>query len=268
AGESEPSSWNFSQESFADGAVLIAAFRNAADDTPTVAKTSTSSTASVPTPGITPPSPASVEIRIASGNSAGNTVSWTPPAGLEEKADVQSTTYVAATLATRDLDSTTPTGTETITASMALEFAAGFTIGIAGAGTSTVDATATPVVVEGSATIPAPTVSAGATAQAALVEASASVPEPTATSSATAAPETVSASATVPSPSVSGSSTASADAVQATAAVPSPSVSVGSTATPETVQASASIPAPTSAAGATAAPPVVQASASIPSVQA
>src|SRR5690606_26455205 len=170
AGESEPSSWNFSQESFADGAVLIAAVRNAADDTPTVANTSTTSTTSVPTPGITPPSPTSVEIRIASGNSAGNTVSWTPPAGLEEKADVQSTNYVAATLATRYLDSTTPTGTENFTASAALEFAAGFTIGIAGAGPSTVDATATPVVVEGSATIPAPTVSAGATATATPVQ--------------------------------------------------------------------------------------------------
>src|SRR5690606_41160305 len=104
--------------------------------THTEANHTTTSSTGDPTPGITPASPTSVEIRIASGNSAGNTVSWTPPAGLEEKADVQSTNYVAATLATRYLDYTTPTGTENFTASAALEFAAGFTIGIAGAGPS------------------------------------------------------------------------------------------------------------------------------------
>ncbi|MGA4989886.1 beta strand repeat-containing protein [Nonomuraea bangladeshensis] len=286
AGGSEPTSWDFSQDASADGTVIIAAYSGASTSTPTVQETPGSGT-SISTPGITPPAANSVELRFATGvPTAPGSVLWTAPVGLSEQADLQSTTYVTSTLATRTLSSSTPTGTANFTPSASLVFAAGHTIGIGGAVSSSQDATATPSVVSATTSVPAPSAGAGSTASPSVVTASASIPAPATSAGSTASPSTVTATTSVPSATVSTGSTATATVVQATASVPAPTARTGSTASPTTVQATASVPAapvlaqvvaspsvvsasttvpaPTAGAGATAAPSVVQATSSVP----
>ncbi|SET49100.1 hypothetical protein [Nonomuraea wenchangensis] len=128
------------------------------------------------------------------------------------------------------------------------------------------DATASPTTVPATATIPAPTASAGATATPGAVAASASIPEPDVSAGTTASAPVVASEASVGVPEVSASSTASPEVVGASTAIPGPTAATGATATPDTVQADANIPAPTVEAGgnATATPQTVNAAAAIP----
>lgn len=289
AGSSEPSSWEFDQNDGADGTVIVVAYRDAADDTPTVevAPGEPFSTSEVDTPGITPPSAASTELRFAAGTPFDENNAWTTPAGLSELADIQSSSYTTAVLAARDLESDSPTGIITFTASALLDHSVGVTVGIAGTASSGGDdATAQPAVVEAGASIPAPQPSAGSTVAAASVQATAGVPVPSVSAGVTASPSTVSAAASIPAPgaaagstanpgvaavqaSIPGAttgtgSTASAAAVEATASIPTPEVTAVTTASPEVVVTAAAIPEPGVAAGATASTIVVEATATVP----
>lgn len=135
AGASEPSSYGFTQDatSPADGVVAIVALTGAVTTTPVVAQTgSSTSVASVPTPGITPGGSADVEFRWAAAPVEGANATWLPPSGLVERVDVQSGVFTTGTLASRTLTSNAPTDAETFTLSQAWSYH-GFTVAVASA---------------------------------------------------------------------------------------------------------------------------------------
>jgi len=197
---------------------------------------------------------------------------WTPPSGYTERADsLTEATGSGGTItavaddglaAGRDTSSVTPpvwtgdhgTGTPNIvTYTLALRSGAS-------------DATATPAVVAGTASVPAPTVSGGATAQPAAVAAVASVPAVAVVAETRVQPAAVAAVASVPAPSLSTSTTQTPSTVVAVADVPALTVSGGATATPAAVAAVATVPAPTVLTGtnATVQPATVAATATVP----
>ncbi|MEU6709986.1 hypothetical protein ABZ897_00790 [Nonomuraea sp. NPDC046802] len=181
AAGSEPSTYGLAQGSSSDGVAHLWAIQGG-----TIPSTATSSTAgtgtAVTTPGITPTGSDDLEIRFAAA-SAGNVTgrSFAPAAGFTEPpgADAQSGGYTFAAGGYRALTSNAATSDANWTASAAPTAQArlGFTVTVASGGTS---ATATPLVVSATASIPSPSVSAqaSATATPAVVAAVASIPTP------------------------------------------------------------------------------------------
>lgn len=125
---------------------------------------------------------------------------------------------------------------------------------------------ASPAAVACAATIPAPAVAAGSVSQPVAVAAAAAIPGPVLSTGADVSPTAVAAAATVPTPSVSAGSAASAapSAVACSAAIPAPAISSSQTAAPSAVLAAAIIPAPVITSAAAPAPAAVSAAATIP----
>jgi len=91
--------------------------------------------ASVVTPSLNPAGAEDFELRyVAAADGAGVAgVTWTPPAGFTERADIQSNDFTTASLATRALADGTATGTHTFTcSSSALDAAMGFSVAVTG----------------------------------------------------------------------------------------------------------------------------------------
>src|SRR5690606_15674706 len=104
AGGSEPSSYTLTQAFNADGVAIIVAIGNP-DGPPVTAITPGSpDDNTVPTPGVTPSGPISIEVRWAFGLPDDAGVAWTPPAGFTELVDAQSTSYTTGTAAYRELE--------------------------------------------------------------------------------------------------------------------------------------------------------------------
>ena len=120
-----------------------------------------------------------------------------------------------------------------------------------------IDTTVTPAVVVGTATISAPTLSAGVTVTPVVVIGTATVPDPTLSTGVTVTPGPVVGVATIPGASVSAGVTVTPATVVGTAMVPVPNVSTGVTVTPAVVVGTATLPAPTLSTGATVAPPIL-----------
>lgn len=134
AGPSEPANYSVSYNSSDDAysVAMIVTSNDAAPDPPVWQVTQTTGSGNTgPTPGITPPDATALEVRfiLASNNSAANR-SWTAPAGLTERADVQANQWVNGSAATRTLDSDSATGSLNFTANGSVADRVGFTVGI------------------------------------------------------------------------------------------------------------------------------------------
>ena len=127
-----PASYTFTQGNVANGVVSIVAVQNAGLYTLDAVTTSeTPPAASFDTPSSSPLRADDFELRWAAGSDLAGVVgvTWTPPAGLTERADAQSGNYTTATLATRTVGATTATGVKTFTASSsALDWGHGVTV--------------------------------------------------------------------------------------------------------------------------------------------
>jgi hypothetical protein len=108
-------------------------------------------------------------------------------------------------------------------------------------------ATATPGAIAPTATVPAPTISAGATVIPDPIAALADTPAPTVSGGATATPATVAAVTTVEAPVIitGGNVTLVPDTIAAVATVPEPTIARGTSVTPATVAAVSTVLAPT-----------------------
>ncbi|MDH2429312.1 hypothetical protein [Sphaerisporangium sp. TRM90804] len=107
AGGSEPSSYTFTQNSGADGVVIIVAVRDwDASSSEVVLSQSNPESAAMGTPATTPHATNDLEIRVAAGSQGGASgATWTPPQddGWSELADRQSGSYTTASLAAKQL---------------------------------------------------------------------------------------------------------------------------------------------------------------------
>ena len=116
AGSSEPSAYTFTQNTSADGVIIIVAVQAGTWDTgtaPVVASTSNPETSFFATPATTPPGSSSLEIRAAAGTGAFGRCAWESPKEWEERADTQSNVYTTATLAVKQLTGQVGGGTDT-----------------------------------------------------------------------------------------------------------------------------------------------------------
>lgn len=127
ADDDEPASYAFGQHPNADGVAVVAAVIGAR--VPVVASQNYGAPgSSFPTPSVLPVSDHDLELRFAVGDSAPG-VTWTPPAGFTEHADLQSNAFTAASLASRTLASDAATGEHSFTASSsAMEVGHGVTV--------------------------------------------------------------------------------------------------------------------------------------------
>jgi len=133
AGDDEPASYTFTHNASSDGIVTIAAIKDAGHATPIVAQTLESAPGtSVDTPTTTPTSNNDFELRwVAMTDATGAANTWTAPAALTERSDLQSSTFTTGSLATRALTSGAATGVHTFTASSAVfDSAHGFTVNV------------------------------------------------------------------------------------------------------------------------------------------
>lgn len=130
---SEPGSFGFPQNASADGVVGIAAIIGAASTTPVFASSASATTGTtVPTPSITPTGADDLELRWAASKlSGGAALTWTSPATYTEQIDRQSSTFTAASLATKELASGSATGILNFTASVSSTSHMGFTVAVA-----------------------------------------------------------------------------------------------------------------------------------------
>ncbi len=129
-----PANYTFTQSPAADGVVSIVAVQNARLYTlKATTSTEVPPGASFDTPSSSPLRSDDFELRWAAGSDVAGVagVTWTPPAGLTERADAQSNTFTTATLATRTVGATTATGVKTFTASSGLlDWGHGVTVNI------------------------------------------------------------------------------------------------------------------------------------------
>lgn len=140
AGSAEPSTYGFSQDGTAvpDGIVAIVAVPGARTDlTPVVAQTGTSSsTTSISTPTATPNGADDLELRWAVAYPTAfpaPTYTWTPPSTYTELVEIQSNKFTAGTVASKQLASSSATGSQTFTGSATAPISQGFTVDIASA---------------------------------------------------------------------------------------------------------------------------------------
>lgn len=127
AGSSEPSSYSFAQGSGVDGCVTIVTVRNANASTgswlfatPAFAAASASRIA----PSVTGAGAGAILLCSSLIEPQNTACSYTPPSGMTERADVQSTTWVTQSVASLD-GPANPTGTKTFTASGTLSTVGG-----------------------------------------------------------------------------------------------------------------------------------------------
>lgn len=138
AGASEPSTYGFTQNSGADGAVSIVAVQNGSTNTPVVAQTGgiTSGTSKA-TPSTTPNGSDDFEIRCVLLHAPGASgLTCTPPSGYTEQTDVESQQYALCSTATKALTSNAATGTQNFTISASVSEWHGFTVDIGSASTA------------------------------------------------------------------------------------------------------------------------------------
>lgn len=132
AGGSEPSTYGLTQNSGADGSVSIIAVQDGATSTPVVAQSGSNvSTSSCTTPSTTPTGSDDFEIRCVALHAPVSPRTFTSPAGLTERTDIQSGNYALTTTATRTLASGGATGVQTFTADTGVPEYHGFTVNIA-----------------------------------------------------------------------------------------------------------------------------------------
>jgi hypothetical protein len=134
AGGSEPASYGLTQNSGGRGSCSIVAVQDPGTGTPVVDHSGASgNTTSLTTPSTVPNGPDDFEIRFACGRANGfQTVSFTPPAGFDERTDITSSIGLASqSAATRTLSSGGPTGTHDFALSAPLTNYLGFTVDVA-----------------------------------------------------------------------------------------------------------------------------------------
>lgn len=104
AGGSEPASYGFTQGTFSDGAVIIAAIRDATG-TPSFASTDNHGTAFFDTPSIEPAGTADYELRFvaASGDGPGAVWDWASTDDYTEAEDVQLGSFTTVSMAHKSL---------------------------------------------------------------------------------------------------------------------------------------------------------------------
>lgn len=137
---SEPASYTFAGGGGSDsvGAILRITGH---DGTPVIAQVApsalTAGSGSVNAPSITPNASDDLLLCFActDGANGGGTLTWTPPSGMTEEVDRQSTTFTSLTVASLQSPST-PSGTKTFTASAAHDAGGTCTISIKSSGTS------------------------------------------------------------------------------------------------------------------------------------
>lgn len=120
AGGSEPSSYGFTSNSPSNtNAIGIALISGTATTAPVFASSASGvTTATIPTPSITPTDVDDLDLRwITSRNSSGQVITFTPPSGYTEQIDFQSGVQLAASLATKQLASGSATGIQNFTGS-------------------------------------------------------------------------------------------------------------------------------------------------------
>jgi len=138
AGGDEPASYGFSQDDRAFGAVAIVAVQDAKlDITPLVQQSGGTNSSTVTTPSITPAGADDLDIRIAAGTAADmSSATWSAPSQWTHRVasgegGVGDGAGVA--MATRELNSASPTGTQNYGCSETLGFWAGFSVAVASA---------------------------------------------------------------------------------------------------------------------------------------
>lgn len=133
ATSSEPSSYDFTQDSAADGVVTLVAVSgvDTSIDPGSSVATNTEVATEVDTPPITPNKRNDLELRWTTGHpnaSSGSTRAWTPPDGFEEQADLDSGGWVSGSLASRTLNTTSGTDIHVFAVSDDCQTTHGFTV--------------------------------------------------------------------------------------------------------------------------------------------
>jgi hypothetical protein len=131
---SEPGTYGFTQADNADAVVAIVAVEDAAGTVPTIDVLSSSTVSDLVATPSTDPGPARLELRWAGANSVDTSeTTFTAPAGFSELADLDSQSFIAGSLAERDLTSAEPTGVHEFEASQDILYHNGVTVNISNA---------------------------------------------------------------------------------------------------------------------------------------
>lgn len=134
AGPSEPANYSvsYNTSSTAYSTAHIITSNDAGEDAPVwQITTTTGQGTSGPTPGITPPDPTTLEVRfILASNDINESRSWSPPAGLTERTDIQESGWPSGSSATRTLSSGSATSSLSFTANGQVLDRVGITVGI------------------------------------------------------------------------------------------------------------------------------------------
>ncbi|MFB4284863.1 hypothetical protein ACBJ59_57015 [Nonomuraea sp. MTCD27] len=133
AGSSEPTSYVFAQNGGSDGTCLIVAIKDASlTAAPKIMRSTDGTGLNVTTPGITPDSGSSLEVRLVAAYALGTAMTFAPPTGLTPLTSVQSRVYTVLTAAARALQSNAATAPANFVASVdEVEWRAGYTLAIA-----------------------------------------------------------------------------------------------------------------------------------------
>lgn len=130
----EPASYTFYNPDGGEGVVSIAAVEDAVYDPYTFGSIDTdrelAATTAVTTPSIAPVGNVDLELRWAGGLPVGAGVTWTPPAGVTERADINSANAVTGTLGSRNLSTIATTTALNFTASGNVTDGYGFTVSV------------------------------------------------------------------------------------------------------------------------------------------
>lgn len=138
---SEPASYTFAGGGGADSAGALLRITGH-DSTPTIAQVAagalTAGSGAVSAPTITPNTATDLLLCFActDGANGGGALTWTPPSGMTEHIDVQSSTFTTITVASLQNPST-PSGAKTFTASTAHDAGGVCTISIKSTGSAT-----------------------------------------------------------------------------------------------------------------------------------
>lgn len=134
AGGSEPTNYSVTFDDTSAFAVAhIVTSNDAGTGAPVWQVTNTSGSGTTgPTPGITPPDATALEIRLIGASLAGSpgARTWSPPAGLTERTDLQQGTFASGSSATRTLASSSATTSLNFTASGSVSDRVGATVGV------------------------------------------------------------------------------------------------------------------------------------------
>ncbi|MEV4180177.1 hypothetical protein AB0J28_01860 [Streptosporangium canum] len=135
AGGSEPTSYNFTHTGGAAGSIVfMVAVQDPLSAPPTVIAQGHTNNTQAFTPSLTPSGESDLDIRWVTGSDRTDIspppIFWTPPAGYTSRVEARVTDEMSAILATKQLSSRAPTGTQIFTANTPLFSLGEFTIGV------------------------------------------------------------------------------------------------------------------------------------------